>query len=110
MGLRHVARKLTIHREISEKYESFRDVVLALAQLDCLFSLATVANQPNYVKPTFSKEAKIKVKEGRHPMVEKLLGTLYVPNDIDFDASKKKKTVSMIDICIIDCRSIGKPV
>lgn len=43
-------------------------------------------------------------------MVEKLLGTLYVPNDIDFDASKKKKTVSMIDICIIDCRSIGKPV
>lgn len=42
-------------------------------------------------------------------MVEKLLGTLYVPNDIDFDASKKK-SVSMIDICIIDCRSIGKPV
>ncbi|KAL1933574.1 hypothetical protein VTP01DRAFT_7664 [Rhizomucor pusillus] len=79
--------------EISEKYESFRDIVLALAQLDCLFSLATVANQPNYVKPTFSKEAKIKVKKGRHPMVEKLLGTLYVPNDIDFDVNRYRTMV-----------------
>lgn len=76
-----------LHREVSEKYETFRDVVLRLAQLDCLLSLAAVASQPDYVKPRFSDHVKIKVVNGRHPMAEKFLGSSYVPNDIDFDAS-----------------------
>lgn len=74
-------------REVSDKYETFRDVVLSLAQLDCLLSLATVARRPKYVKPTFSDHAQIKVVNGRHPMVEQFLSDAYVANDIDFDVS-----------------------
>ncbi|CDH49460.1 dna mismatch repair protein msh3 [Lichtheimia corymbifera JMRC:FSU:9682] len=74
-------------REVSDKYETFRDVVLSLAQLDCLLSLATVARRPKYVKPTFSEHTQIKVVNGRHPMVEQFLSDSYVANDIDFDTN-----------------------
>lgn len=69
--------------DISAKYQSFRDCVQALATLDCLLSLATVASQPGYVKPEYSNETCIAVEKGRHPMVEQLLLDTYVPNDTD---------------------------
>lgn len=69
--------------DISSKYQSFRDCVQALATLDCLLSLATVANQPGYVKPRYTDETCIRVEKGRHPMVEQLLLDAYVPNDIN---------------------------
>lgn len=67
--------------EISSKYQSFRDCVQALATLDCLVSLATIASQPGYVKPDYTEETCITVEQGRHPMVEQLLLDAYVPND-----------------------------
>ncbi|KAL8944516.1 MAG: hypothetical protein Q9216_000426 [Gyalolechia sp. 2 TL-2023] len=67
--------------EIASRYQSFRDCVQALATLDCLISLAAVADQPGYVKPEFSDETCIIVQQGRHPMVEQLLLDAYVPND-----------------------------
>lgn len=69
--------------DISEKYQSLRDCVQALALLDCLLSLADVAGQPGYVKPEYTDETGIHVEQGRHPMVEQLLLDAYVPNDID---------------------------
>lgn len=69
--------------EISTKYQKLRDCVQSLATLDCLLSLATVAGQPNYVKPEYTDNICIEVEEGRHPMVEQLLIDAYVPNDIN---------------------------
>ena len=69
--------------EIGSKYQSFRDCIQSLAVLDCLLSLAEVANQPGYVKPEFSDEICISVSAGRHPMVEQLLLDSYVPNDTE---------------------------
>ena len=67
--------------EISAEYQSFRDCVHSLATLDCLLSLATIASQPDYVKPTFTDTTTIDIQGGRHPMVEQLLLDSYVPND-----------------------------
>jgi DNA mismatch repair protein MSH3 len=69
-------------REISEKYELFRDVVQNLGVLDCLLSLAAVASLPGYVKPEFVDEGGIQVVNARHPMVEQILVDSFVPNDI----------------------------
>jgi DNA mismatch repair protein MSH3 len=69
--------------DIAQRYQKFRDSVQALATLDCLLSLATVASQPGYTKPEFTDEIRINVRGGRHPMVEQLLLDAYVPNDID---------------------------
>ena len=76
--------------DISSKYQSFRDCVQALATLDCLLSLATVASQPGYVKPEYTDETCIKVEQGRHPMVEQLLLDAYVPNDIDLASNQTR--------------------
>ncbi|KAL8780926.1 MAG: hypothetical protein Q9213_006237 [Squamulea squamosa] len=76
--------------EISAKYQSFRDCVQALATLDCLISLATVASQPNYIKPEFSDDTCIQVEQGRHPMVEQLLLDAYVPNNTDLATDRTR--------------------
>ncbi|KAH0536344.1 Mismatch repair protein msh3 [Glutinoglossum americanum] len=68
---------------IASRYQMLRDTVQSLAVLDCLLSLAEVASQPGYVKPEYTDETRICVKQGRHPMVEQLLVDSYVPNDID---------------------------
>ena len=67
--------------EISSKYQLFRDCIQALATLDCLLSLAAIANQPGYVKPEYTDSTCLHVEQGRHPMVEQLLLDTYVPND-----------------------------
>jgi len=71
--------------------------VRAVAVLDCLKSLSVVASQPGYVKPTMiSYEESVKqnlgliVKNGRHPMVENLLSTPFVSNDIDLRDNGRK--------------------
>ena len=76
--------------DISTRYQPFRDCVQALATLDCLLSLATLASQPGYVKPEFSNDTCISVEQGRHPMVEQLLLDAYVPNDISLSSSATK--------------------
>ncbi len=54
----------------------------AVAKLDFLQSLATVAYKNNYTKPEISNDGMITIKNGRHPVVEKMLtDALFVPND-----------------------------
>lgn len=54
-----------------------------LARLDVLQSLATVAEQFNFVRPQLTDETEIEIKDGRHPVVEKVLGhQAFVANDV----------------------------
>ncbi|KAL0079767.1 DNA mismatch repair protein msh3 [Phycomyces blakesleeanus] len=80
-------------RTVSDRYEVFRDVVQSLAELDCLLSLADTALRPDYVRPVFSDHVQIKVKNGRHPMVEQFTTTDYIPNDINFDTDEYRTMI-----------------
>ncbi|KAJ5902270.1 DNA mismatch repair protein msh3 [Penicillium taxi] len=71
--------------EIATQYQSFRDCVQSLATLDCLLSLASIAQQPGYNKPEFTDSPCLQISQGRHPMVERLLTDTYVPNDTHLD-------------------------
>ncbi|MBI1287465.1 MAG: DNA mismatch repair protein MutS [Flavobacteriales bacterium] len=55
-----------------------------LAQIDCLVSFAEVSEENQYVRPQFSEESVIQIKDGRHPVIEKSLpiGESYVSNDV----------------------------
>ncbi|MBK8487755.1 MAG: DNA mismatch repair protein MutS [Chitinophagales bacterium] len=55
-----------------------------IAQLDCLLSFATIAMQSSYRRPELNTGNALRIKEGRHPVIEKHLpiGEKYVPNDI----------------------------
>ncbi|EEH45022.1 DNA mismatch repair protein MSH3 [Paracoccidioides brasiliensis Pb18] len=76
--------------DISKKYQEFRDCIQALAKLDCLLSLANIASQPGYVKPTYTDKTCISIQRGRHPMVEQLLLDSFVPNDIELQTNETR--------------------
>ena len=72
----------TLLADIGTKYAHFRDAILSLATLDCLMSLATIAQQPGYTRPSFVDKTQIEIRGARHPMIEQLLLDAYVPNDV----------------------------
>ena len=58
----------------------------ALKTLDALLSLARVAQENEYVRPTINDEGRFDIVDGRHPVVEEGLGrALFVPNDTHLD-------------------------
>jgi len=71
---------------IEDRIERIQSTAKALAALDAICALAYVAEQNGYVKPTFNEKGTINIKEGRHPVVEKMLNdTLFIPNDTLLD-------------------------
>lgn len=53
-----------------------------LALIDCLQSLAIVALQPGYTKPTIVDDDMLHIVNGRHPMVEAVRSDPFVPNTV----------------------------
>ena len=59
-----------------------QEMSLSIAQLDVLLTFAHIANGNNYAKPEISEDPIIEIKEGRHPVIEKLLSLgQFVPNN-----------------------------
>lgn len=85
---------LSLLADVSSKYQSFRDCVQSLATIDCLISLAALAQQPGYVKPSYTDEVRISVQDGRHPMVEQLLTDSYVPNNTEMSSESRALLVT----------------
>lgn len=56
---------------------------LSLASIDALISLADVAYEQKYVRPTFNDDQALLITDGRHPVVEKRLQSSYIPNSVD---------------------------
>lgn len=70
-------------REVAKGYIGrLQQISKVLAEVDMMLSLATVAEENNYVRPTLTEEKVIQIKDGRHPVVEKVSKKDYVPNDI----------------------------
>ncbi|MDD4316447.1 MAG: DNA mismatch repair protein MutS [Clostridia bacterium] len=66
-----------------------------LSYLDCLYSLAESAVEYNYVRPEVTSGNTVKIVDGRHPVVERLLGSNeFVPNDTLLD--QKDNTMMVI--------------
>jgi DNA mismatch repair protein MutS len=57
----------------------------AIAMLDVLQSFASVAYEYNYVRPQVGDNGKIYIKDGRHPVIEKITKGNFVPNDVQLD-------------------------
>ena len=61
---------------------------LAISRLDLFTSFATLSVKNNYVKPILTNDKVLKIKKGRHPVVERLLPSTekFIPNDITMHA------------------------
>lgn len=83
-----------IRNTVAGEIERFHKTAKALATLDVLASLAEVAVNNNYVCPTINSEGIIDIKDGRHPVVETLLGGApFVPNDTLLDKNENRCSI-----------------
>ena len=75
-----------VRRRIADEYNRIRSTAASIAALDVLCSFATVALENGYVCPTMHDGHYIRIIEGRHPVVEKVLKDApFVPNDTYLD-------------------------
>jgi len=71
-----------ICRQVATAGERILALANALANLDVVSSLAEVAVRYSYVRPELTTGSEIKIRQGRHPVVERsLLESSFVPND-----------------------------
>ncbi len=81
-----------VRRQVAAHAARLRRVAQVLARLDVLSALAEVAAQRRYTRPTVSDDARIVIREGRHPVVEHMLpeGDPFVPNDVALDGEQRR--------------------
>lgn len=83
-----------IRDSIGEQVKRIQSTAKAVAGLDVMASLATAASQNNYVKPQMNKKGIIDIKNGRHPVVEKVLSNdSFVSNDTYLDNQAKRISI-----------------
>ena len=67
----------------------------AVATIDVLRSLASVAVANKLVRPKLTTEREINLKDARHPVIEKLIGAnKFIANDCNFDATTSTKIIT----------------
>ena len=73
-------------RNTCAKYiHTLQYIAKIISEIDVLASFATVSEKYNYIKPTLTTDHNLEIIEGRHPVVEKVIKELYIPNDIIMD-------------------------
>lgn len=76
----------TIRDEIFEQITRIQTTARAIAEIDAFASLAYVAEHNNYVRPNINTNGMIDIREGRHPVVEKMIpDNLFITNDTYLD-------------------------
>lgn len=74
---------LEVRNETGKYISRLQALAQTIAQIDCLQSLAEVAEKNQYVRPIFDNEREVNIVNGRHPVVESVLSAQeYVPNSI----------------------------
>ena len=80
-----------IRQEIRDHLVEIQETARAIGELDVLYSLAMAAFKGSYVCPRLNERQEIQIKDGRHPVVEKLLEReLFVPNDVHLNNTDER--------------------
>ncbi|GIN83617.1 DNA mismatch repair protein MutS [Heyndrickxia sporothermodurans] len=78
-------------REIVKEYiPRLQNLAKIVSEIDVLQCFATISETRHFVKPIFNQERKVMIKDGRHPVVEKVMNAQeYVPNDCHLDSERE---------------------
>jgi len=95
---RSLAREKALYEDLLERLRAWLGPMQlsasALATLDVLATLAQRARTLEWCRPELTEEPTIDIKEGRHPVVEGVIDTPFVPNDVRFDAERRMLVVT----------------
>jgi DNA mismatch repair protein MutS len=79
----------TVRDFIKKQLPEIQATARHLAVLDCLLSFAEAAANHRYIRPEMTEDQRIVIRDGRHPVVERLLsGEIFVPNDTFLDPAE----------------------
>ena len=83
-----------IRTAVANEIERLKRAAGIIAKSDVLLSLAQAAAKNNFVMPEISDNGKIEIKDGRHPVVEKMLkGSMFVPNDTTLNTDSDRMLI-----------------
>ena len=83
-----------IRNMIAGEVERIQKTARAIAKLDAYLSMALVASRNQYVRPKINTRGIIDIKDGRHPVVEKMItNDMFIPNDTYLDNGKNRISV-----------------
>ncbi|MEC1157109.1 DNA mismatch repair protein MutS [Cytobacillus horneckiae] len=79
-----------VREHVKEFIPRLQKLAKKISELDVLQCFSVVSEQRHYVKPIFSTDKKVIIKDGRHPVVEKVMNAQeYVPNDCLMDSERE---------------------
>ncbi len=82
---------VSIRTKIAAEVERIQKTARAIAKLDAYASLALVASRNQFVRPKINTKGVIDIKNGRHPVVEKMISNdMFIPNDTYLDNGKNR--------------------
>ena len=95
---RALAREKSLYDELVEKLANqlipLQKCSQALAQLDVLQNLAERAQTLDYVCPNLIQEPEIEIRGGRHPVVEQVMESPFVANDVSLNAERRMLVIT----------------
>ena len=71
-----------IKEEVKRYIPKLQKASAKIAYYDVMQSFATIAEEHNFVKPTINENSIVEIIKGRHPVVESVISTEYIDNDI----------------------------
>lgn len=83
-----------VRGKIADEVIRIQKTAKAVAKLDVFVSLAVVADQNNYCRPKMNENGVIDIKEGRHPVVEKMISNdMFISNDTYLDNGNNRISI-----------------
>jgi len=84
----------SVRDEIYNQINRIQMTAKAIAKIDVFASLAYVAEHNNYVKPKINEKGVIDIKDGRHPVVEKMIpDNMFISNNTFLDTNKNRLSI-----------------
>lgn len=85
---------LGIRQQIKEQVNRIQKTAYNVALIDVLNSLSIAAVKNNYTRPSMNSKGYIKITEGRHPVIEKIMkNDIFVPNDTYIDNKEHRMSI-----------------
>lgn len=85
---------LEIREFISRHVKRIQETAYNIAVIDAINSLAIAAVKNNYVRPEMNKKGFIKITDGRHPVIERIMkNEMFVPNDTYIDNKEYRMSI-----------------
>jgi len=81
---------LQLRSRVAERLPEILEAADRVADLDALISLAEASGRYNYIRPRVDNGDSVEIRDGRHPVVERLTPDKFVPNDIRLSNSDQQ--------------------